>query len=787
MMNQVTPNSFPHGIIAKGHIDKNFKFHILSGKALALLQSQPANLSESQQRSSNRALFYLECFLWIINHPPITSALDLRTSAFLSVQRLFYGALYSNCFLVVEIKLSGRRKLAACFFKLLAELSKSTPVKIFEHANLTSSQAKDCITQFESLQIDPVRVSKLTGWHVADRNANSFRLKMGAIFDVLGPGFTNELHQKIQGHALVHSHYGNYASLTSRFDDFVCWYSEDPEIRQPLSPEVLQDPVFVYELFWSFQRWHFEGYTERSQTKPVKRVLANLQRQWIRVLSWAKSVLVKSGLISSPIGDVWPQGSKKLTQPLHEVGHHRYADGEALVSQKLLTQVPLSVNDKEATELLFKRIEADFNTVVRWARRQIDSTSQRINAIDLACDQGELIALGSRLSKQAYGQPAAVMSSLIKTVEETHNGFTIIDSYMRSHLVSAIGTSFSTSELATNLALPTKYAIAPFAIWLVARHPVLTDASLLGCELFDRNGKRTGFVQTDSGPVLVVKKNRKGRQQEVVLSDESASVVELLIKITTPVRGYLKEKGDDGWRRLFIVAGGQGFQEPYVFTNQIGFAKTLRQKEFVRAHSADLGELITPLSLARIRATAGVLVYLNSLSIEKMAESLGNSKRITMNHYLPPTIMQFFQERWVRIFQNAVIIHAMKDSKYLLDATDFNSMDELDRFLKEHALRALPEDAGSQTSSVEKTPGALESEIVISLDERVLAVLLSLKMTVDKVGLRAGGTALYWSEFATKVAAHIESDDFADPYVRNCLEKARGLANQQQFEGLVSG
>lgn len=451
-MSQVSPNSFPQGIIAKGHTEKNFQFLVLSGSALALIQSQLADLPTSQRRSASRALFYFECLLWLIKHPPITSALDLRTNAFLSIQRLFYGALYSNCFLAAEVKYSGRQRLVLYFFKLLAGLSKTTPIKILVHSHFTDSQVRECIAQFESIRIDPVRVAKLTGWHVSDRNAGSFRLKMGAVFEVLGPDFTRDLHKESKKHALAHSHYGNYVNVVSRFDDFVRWYDNDPIDRQPLSPEVLQVPIFVYQLFWSFQRWHFEGYSERSQTQPPKRVLANLQRQWIRIICWAKAVLVRGGLMSSPLGDVWPEGSKKLTRSLHEVGHHRYADGKALVSQKLLTQIPLSVTDKEATELLFKQIEGDFNQVVLWARRQIDRIAHRLNAIDQACDQGDLITLGSRISSRAYGQPVMAMNSLIRTVKETHNGFTILDHAMRGHLVSATGISFSTAELAANLA-----------------------------------------------------------------------------------------------------------------------------------------------------------------------------------------------------------------------------------------------------------------------------------------------------------------------------------------------
>lgn len=784
-MSQLSSNNYPQGIIAKGYIEKDFKFLILSGSALGLIKAQLAHLPLSQRRSANRALFYFECFLWLTHHSPITTALDLRTSTFRDIQRLFYGALYSNSFLSAGVKYSGRRKLIQCFFKLLSKLSELSPVSVFAYSDLTDDQTKQCIIQFEAIHIDPLRVLRLIGWHVIDRNSGSYRLKMGAIFDVLGHDFTKALYQESRRHALTQSHYGNYANIVSRLDDFLYWYDEDSKDRPRLCPELFQEPAFVYQFFWNFQRWHFESYTKRNQNQPTGRVLANLQRQWIRIIFWAKNVLINSGLIRPPLGDIWPEGSKKLTQPLYEIGHHRYGDGKALVSQKLLTQVPLSVSDKEAIELLFKKIKDDFNKVILWARNHIDLMILRLGKVISTCEKGELIAQKGRISSQAFGQPDMAMNCLIKTIIESHRGFIVIDHAMRSRLVSAIGISFSTTELAENLVLPTKYMIAPIAIWLVAQHPILTDASLLGCELFDRNGKRSGFISTDSGSVLVVKKNRKGSQQEVVLGSEATSVVELLIQITTPLRNHLKKRNNDGWRRLFIVTGGRGFQEPYIFTNQIGFAKTLRQKEFIQTHFAELGGLINTLSLARIRATAGVLVYINTLSIDKMAESLGNSKRVSMNHYLPPTIMQFFQERWIRIFQNAVIVYAMRDSHCLLKATDFNSMNELNQFLETHALRMHPEITDSFNHSSEQELDVSDSEIIISLDEEILRILISLRMAVENAGSCALGTAIYWSEFASRVESHIESHDFPDPYLRSCLVKARLGANPQQFEGLV--
>ncbi|PQK74413.1 hypothetical protein CG428_13415 [Pantoea ananatis] len=276
-MNQVSSSNYPQGIIAKGYIEKDFKFRILSGSALELIQAQLTHLPLSQRRSANRALFYFESFLWLTHHSPLITALDFRTRSFWNIQRLFYGALYSNCFLSGDVKHSGRRKLALCFFKLLTKLSESSHVSVFAYSDLTDEQAKKCILQFEAIHIDPVRVSRVIGWHVVDRNSGSYRLKMGVIFDVMGSKFTETLYEESRKHALTQSHYGNCANTVSRLDDFLRWYDGELKDTQPLRPELFKEPMFVYQFFWSFQRWHFESFSKRNQNQPTGRVLANHQ------------------------------------------------------------------------------------------------------------------------------------------------------------------------------------------------------------------------------------------------------------------------------------------------------------------------------------------------------------------------------------------------------------------------------------------------------------------------------------------------------------------------------
>lgn len=779
-MKIITPKSYPQGIIGRGYKAKKFEFMILSKNALEIFNSEVAKLTLSQQRSASRALLYFECFLNLIGHPPIESIDDLQGEEFWGLQRKFYGALNSRCFLDAEYSYSGRRRIILYFFYILEQILCRAKAGVINYKDYDSYQVKECVHEFETTPINVDLARKISGWKVAQRNGETIRLKMDAIFEVLGGSFASELYRASQRHALTKSHYGNYSNIVSRFDDFVSWYSH----KGDLCISSLQDPSFVHRFFWAFQRWHFESFRDRSVGKPTERVLANLQRQWIRIITWAKSVLVLNKLMCLPLGDVWPQGSKKLSLPINEVGHHRYANGENIISQKLLTKVPIHVTDKVATEILFKQIKFDFDKVVSWARNQICCTERRLSEVSEVCDYGCIVSPGYKISDSKYGEGKLTIVNLIRAIKKNHHGFLVVDNNLIGKWANLIGEAFSLSDLAFRMALPTKYTIAPIALWLVAKYPILTDSSLLECELFDKNGKRTGYISTDSGHVLVVQKNRKGKQQEIVLSDEAASVVELLIEITTPVRKYLKERGDNGWRRLFIVAGGTGFQKPYVFKSQVSFASIIRQKKFVADHGLELGELINVLSLARLRATSGVLVYLETLSVDKMAEALGNTKRVSLNHYLPSTIHQFFQERWVRIFQNALIVHALNGSSRLLEATDFDSLDELDSFLKVHAIQAIPDECLVDKAVSLRSTGQ-NSEIIISIDQPVLELLMSLKDAVQNVGSQASGIAMYWSEFAQKLESHIESKDFYDPYIKSCLEKARALADPKRYEAII--
>ena len=97
--------------------------------------------------------------------------------------------------------------------------------------------------------------------------------------------------------------------------------------------------------------------------------------------------------------------------------------------------------------------------------------------------------------------------------------------------------------------------------------------------------------------------------------------------------------------------------------------------------------------MTKLRASKAVQLYLIQNDTQKMAEALGHKyyRPELLSFYLPETILNFFQSRWIRIFQKGIICEAMKDSKNFFKASKFNSLEELEEFMNLHSLKNIPE------------------------------------------------------------------------------------------------
>jgi len=199
-------------------------------------------------------------------------------------------------------------------------------------------------------------------------------------------------------------------------------------------------------------------------------------------------------------------------------------------------------------------------------------------------------------------------------------------------------------------------------------------------------------------------KKRKGpglAEQTIILNDKSKKIIEDIINMTSMARSFLKSINDNNYEYMLLKSSSL-FTKPEKFNdisnlNESYLFEKLKNhylNEELLSEKLNFNEaekLVKNFTLTKFRASCGVRVYLSTTSVEKMSEALGHSKfepRL-MVRYLPTPLWAYFTNRWIKIFQNALIFEAMKDSKYLFQAIDLTPS-QLDRFLTNHSLGEIP-------------------------------------------------------------------------------------------------
>lgn len=195
---------------------------------------------------------------------------------------------------------------------------------------------------------------------------------------------------------------------------------------------------------------------------------------------------------------------------------------------------------------------------------------------------------------------------------------------------------------------------------------------------------------------------------------------------------------------------------------------------------------IWKVSLTTIRASSAVLVYLETNDIQKMSKALGhtNVTKDRLREYLPEPILAFFQSRWVRIFQKAIICEAMKDSEYLLKATKFDTIEVLHQFLTNHALKKVPKYVmDDNIDDSQNLPN--ESQVYFSVDTGILVSLLSIENAVklSPINKNINGYARYWSKVSELITKEIERSN--DKNLKFKLKNAMMNINVDSMEDII--
>ena len=717
----------------------------------------------------------LECFC-DISGIKFTYPLLSRKKALIKLLEGFTGALLADDF--AQAVTSTKIRWINMFFSTLSLMGKEIPempdVKEIPMNLERCSEEWLTISGNDLKGLDQNAVRYWQSWPVVSVTGHTAYLQLSEIWHSHGPIFADSLHQAWKRFVAKSA-----KAAATELNRFCVFLSKNHE-EWPVA--TFKDPLALKNLFMRYMKDYF-----LSRAEPNK---PSFIAAWNTFIANIEGALIGPGVWARPFTAIPRIEMRNASGPQHKIKANK--EGVEIQDQ-LITEIPLNITDSEAIELIFHKMKYDISVVRNWALAEAQSLYDRVR---------RRVELGQVGHPYRPGQPSRPARQAVPfenhcATFELHGLPSSFSDFKKQY-----GEKAKQTEMAFDLGIPTEGTLFPHQCLLVCEHPKITPTFLLKLELYNKNGVISGFLPTDTGYNLIGFKDRRGpsrSEMKIILNESSTRWVKEVIEITEPLRKVLREKNDDRWRFLFLSCG-QAFanpgetKKPWTPSGLISnYRLSTQLKEQFAPHTPlreqELLDFISRVTLSRLRASCGVAVYLETKDVKEMAKALGHAKYSAqlLSHYLPQSLLAFFQSRWVRIFQRGMIVRAMEGSPYLLEAASFASMAELHTFLSNHALKDIPahlEDPEHIENTLEQAPEGA-SKIYIGLGADSLTALLSLESAVKQAARpnEVSGKARYWAEFANVVTAEIERDN--DDVLHSHLALARQHFNPARMESLI--
>lgn len=276
---------------------------------------------------------------------------------------------------------------------------------------------------------------------------------------------------------------------------------------------------------------------------------------------------------------------------------------------------------------------------------------------------------------------------------------------------------------------------------LTIEHPEFTSESLQDAKLLNVRGKPY-LLLTDNNDhsILSIDKPRAGQRKSVVLTSVSQKLIGDIVRCTAPVREVLKRAGDKTWRYLFLgvkyhdgVPGYLGVVEGSTVYLTCGGASTSVTTALTTLYPMLLenGLARGSFDYRRLRNTLGVIRWFETGSILEMSRRLGNTRKVALEHYLPPALLHAWNTRIIRRFQNTLIVLAAHDESYLLEVTDFTSMADLQHFIAQ-LIADYPGRTSPLADEVQRRLGSEQQREALSLVST--SGLLNIRLSPKSLG-----------------------------------------------------
>jgi hypothetical protein len=205
----------------------------------------------------------------------------------------------------------------------------------------------------------------------------------------------------------------------------------------------------------------------------------------------------------------------------------------------------------------------------------------------------------------------------------------------------------------------------------------------------NRGGKNY-LELSDNGASYEINKHRAKAMKKETLSPLAHDIISTLIEFYEPVRNLLRQVGDPKAELLFLPCTHNKISPP-IETNTVSYISGTsnanhKNKVWLGSIYPELisgGLLPGTVSFKKIRCTEGVLEWFRTKNIRAVSRKLGNTEKVVLEHYIPKVLLNAWNTRMIRRFQNLWLSIAASDEEFLLNITDFWSLADLHAFLQD--------------------------------------------------------------------------------------------------------
>ena len=602
------------------------------------------------------------------------------------------------------------------------------PIKL--PRTMINDGVQHCIDSFIELNHDIEKANYLDGWQVYSKEGKKIEINLDSIYIQFGIEFTQLIHKGLEGFSLTQKTSSLRAylpRLKSLFNTMTLVCPDANLIYMYL------DKNHVHDFFQDIMNLQFVSHIQ-NQNNPKA-----FFKGWRQIIIAYIASFIDSGIFDEPrkpfLTPTW-KSPRESTQTFSSGGQASEKE-----KRRWFFDIPLKIKDEEAIQIIQSRLNRDLEYIRHVCMEKFEELRVRYERNDAFIQTAYVKPLKSTKYDSNYRNFVGVnnLANTVATFYEHGIG-------AKKNYPTYLGYSGRSSDLIEELNLPTESTLAVILTLLIMEHPLITPSWLSRWELFDKNGNQTGFKQAGNQYIATSYKARKGAsssQQDIVLNDFSKTIIEFLIQFTSVARKCLKKNGDDKWRRMILLASLTNATYPLHFhnfdTNEkykawLSDASNFGNDNLIdKASAIELADLV---SLRSIRKHRGMQIYLVTRSMAAVSEALGHKKMDLelLASYLPKPLMDFFNDRWIRQFQNAILLEAMKDSPYCLDVVNMTTGD-IEEFLENHGINKIPTNSEcnslSQSNDTDIYSQSSFDLITYTISTSLLQLLIAIRCIVE--------------------------------------------------------